>query len=199
MHAEDGFLLRPGMRVGVLGGSFDPPHVGHRHLSLEALKRFDLDRVIWLVSPGNPLKPEAPAAFTRRMVAVREMTRHPKLLVSDFELRTGSRYTANTLALMQKRWQGVRFVWLMGADNLIGFHAWKDWQGIMERVPVGVLARPGSRLKARFSKAARVYAQARLPDRSAGLLGRVDAPCWCYVNIPLRPENSTAIRASGQW
>lgn len=199
MRAEDGFWLRPGMRVGVLGGSFDPPHEGHRHLSLEALKRFDLDRIIWLVSPGNPLKPDAPADAERRVAAAKELTQHPRLWVSDFELRKGCRHTAQTLALMQAHWRGVQFVWLMGADNLTSFHEWKDWQQIMNRVPVGVLARPGSRLQARFSMAAKVYQHSRLSDHASQMLGSSAPPRWCYVNIPLRPESSTAIRATGQW
>ncbi|WP_425100396.1 nicotinate-nucleotide adenylyltransferase [Tropicibacter sp. S64] len=192
-------ILRPSMRVGLLGGSFDPPHAGHLHLSREALRRFGLDRVVWLVSPGNPLKPDAPAALARRMAAARALVDHPRIIVSDFEARAGSRYTARTLSLIQAHWPGVRFVWLMGADNLAQIHCWQDWRQIMGRVPVGVLARPGARLAARASVAAAVYRAARLPATESQLLGLAEPPCWCFINIPMRPESSSAIRARGEW
>ncbi|MFW2542970.1 nicotinate-nucleotide adenylyltransferase [Primorskyibacter sp. 2E107] len=199
MRWKDGMVLRPGMRVGVLGGSFDPPHVGHLHLSREALKRFGLDRVVWLVSPGNPLKRDAPAPIDRRIAVARALVDHPRILVSDFERRVGSRYTARTLALMQGHWPGVRFVWLMGADNLASLHLWQDWKTLMDRVPVGVLARPTARLPACNSVAAEVYQSARLPAHSSRLLGSSAAPCWCFINIPMKPHSSSAIRASGGW
>lgn len=199
MRRTQGLLLRPGMRVGLLGGSFDPPHPGHVHLSREALKRFGLDRVIWLVSPGNPLKPDAPASIEKRMQVAREMIDHPDILVSDIERRLGTRFTASTIAALQRNWPGVRFVWLMGADNLAQFHLWKDWQKIMQRVPVGVLARPKMRLAARGSFAARVFAQQRLPSRASHLLGGAHPPKWCFTNIPMKAHSSTAIRASGTW
>lgn len=199
MGATHGLLLRPGMCVGLLGGSFDPPHLGHLHLSREALKRFGLNRVIWLVSPGNPLKPDAPASIEKRMQVAREMVDHPSILVSDVERRLGTRFTADTIAALQRQWPGVRFVWLMGADNLAQFHLWKDWQKIMRRVPVGVLARPKIRLAARGSFAARVFAQQRLPSRASHLLGAADPPKWCFANIPMKAHSSTIIRASGEW
>ncbi|WGW04094.1 nicotinate-nucleotide adenylyltransferase [Tropicibacter oceani] len=199
MRADDGVLLTPGMRVGLLGGSFDPPHAGHLHLSKEALKRFGLDRVLWLVSPGNPLKADAPARLEKRLAAARALVDHPAILVSDFETRAGTRHTARTISAMQAHWPGVRFVWLMGADNLAQFHRWQDWQDIMRRVPVGVLARPEARLAARGSVAAQVFSHHRLSGRAARLLGRADAPRWCFINIPMMPHSSSAIRASGGW
>lgn len=199
MRSEDGTVFRAGMRVGVLGGSFDPPHAGHLHLSSEALKRFGLDRVIWLISPGNPLKTDAPASFERRMAAAHRIVDHPRIAVSDFEARAGSRYTAESLAKMQLHWPGVRFTWLMGADNLANFHLWQDWRQILLRVPVGVMARPGARLSARFSMAAQVFGGSRLPSGASHLLGGAEPPCWCFVNIPMRQESSSAIRARGEW
>ena len=114
--------LRPGMTVGLLGGSFDPPHAGHVHITREALKRFGLDRVWWLVSPGNPLKSRGPAGMDARLRAARQLMVHPKVHISDCEARAGTRYTAETLAALQARHPGVRFVWLMGADNLALVH-----------------------------------------------------------------------------
>ncbi|MEL6680794.1 MAG: nicotinate-nucleotide adenylyltransferase, partial [Pseudomonadota bacterium] len=139
-------IARAGMRIGLLGGSFDPPHGGHVHITRFALKRFHLDRVWWMVSPGNPLKAEGPAALDRRMAASARIMRHPRVVITDVERRLGTRYTAETLAALQQRYPGVRFVWLMGADNLAGFHRWDRWPDIMRSVPVGVLARPGEQI-----------------------------------------------------
>ena len=127
----------PGMRVGLLGGSFDPPHAGHVHITRWALKAFRLDRVWWLVSPGNPLKTDAPADLARRVAAARAILRHPRAVVTDLEARLGTRYTAETVARLRRRYPGVRFVWLMGADNLAGFHRWERWTDILEMVPTG--------------------------------------------------------------
>ncbi|MBR9843129.1 MAG: nicotinate-nucleotide adenylyltransferase [Rhodobacteraceae bacterium] len=185
-----------GQVIGLLGGSFDPAHEGHVHITREALKRFGLDRVWWLVSPGNPLKAEGPADLERRMAAARAVMDHPRVHVSDFEARAGTRYTAETIARLQAVRPGVRFVWLMGADNLAQFHRWKDWQEIMARVPVGVLARPGDRIAGRTAKAAQVFRDARV---SAQGLGGRDAPAWAYVNVAMVDASSTAIRARGGW
>ncbi len=190
---------RPGQVVGLLGGSFDPAHAGHVHVSREALRRFGLDRVWWLVSPGNPLKARPPAPMGERLARARAVMRHPRILVTDVEARLGTRYTADTIARLQALYPGVRFVWLMGADNLAQFHRWEDWRGIMARVPVGVLARPGARGAARDSKAARVMRRARLRGRAARLLARADPPAWCLVNLPMRAHSSSAIRARGEW
>ncbi len=132
-----------GQSVGLLGGSFDPPHRGHVHITTEALKRFGLDRVWWLVTPGNPLKEQGPAPLAQRMQQARAIMQHPKVTVTDIEARLGTRYTAQTLAALRRQYPGVNFVWLMGADNLAQFHKWQDWRTIMMSVPVGVLARPG--------------------------------------------------------
>jgi nicotinate-nucleotide adenylyltransferase len=189
----------PGQTIGLFGGSFDPPHAGHLHVSREALKRFGLDRVWWLVSPGNPLKSKGPAALERRVAAARALVDHPRITVTDIEARIGTRYTAQTLERLGALYPGVRFVWLMGADNLAQFHHWQDWQAILARVPVGVLARPGSRIAARTAKAANIYRHARLPSDAAGLLARAATPAWCFVNLPMVATSSSAIRASGAW
>ena len=192
-------VARAGQVVGLLGGSFDPPHPGHLHISEEALVRFGLDRLWWLVSPGNPLKARGPAPLEARLAAARALVRHPRIEVTGIEAALGTRYTARTIAELQARYPGVRFVWLMGADNLSQLHLWQDWREIVERVPIGVLARPGQRISARLSLAARVYRRARLPGRASHLLGRSEPPAWCFVNLPMSRASSTAIRAAGRW
>ena len=188
-----------GQVIGLLGGSFDPPHAGHVHITHSALTRFGLDRVWWLVSPGNPLKANGPAPLERRMAAARAVMQHPRVAITDIEARLGTRYTAQTLRALTALSPGTRFVWLMGADNLAQFHRWQDWEWIMESVPVGVLARPGDRIPARLSRAARQYGAARLPARAASQLGRSEAPAWCFINLPMSGASSTAIRARGGW
>lgn len=192
-------VARPGQIVGLLGGSFDPAHAGHVHITKASLQRFGLDRIWWLVSPGNPLKANGPAPLNARMQAAKAMMRHPRVTVTDIEVQLGTRYTAQTLVALRRRYPGVRFVWLMGADNLAQFHLWQDWRWIMETVPVGVVARPRDRISARMSKAARVYAQARIPGRASHILGLKDAPAWTFVHVPLSDQSSSAIRARGEW
>ncbi|TFL18450.1 nicotinate-nucleotide adenylyltransferase [Jannaschia formosa] len=189
----------PGQVVGLLGGSFDPAHAGHVHITREALRRFGLDRVWWLVSPGNPLKARGPAPLVQRMEHARRVMRHPRVVVTDIEARLGMRYTAQTIRALRRRYPGVRFVWLMGADNLAQLHRWDDWRSIVEAVPIGVLARPGDRLAARMSPAARVYRQHRVPAAMAHRLGRMTPPAWAFVNVPMHAASSTAIRAGGGW
>ena len=189
----------PGRRVGLLGGSFDPAHGGHLHLSREALKRVGLDEVWWLVSPGNPLKPDAPAALGRRMAASRALMRHPRVEVTDIEARLGTRHTARTIAALRTLYPRVRFVWLMGADNLAGFHRWDDWRGIAAMVPIGVLARPGDQVRAGLSPAARVLAPYRIEEEDSGALGRMAAPAWTMVTGPMVDLSSTRLRDAGLW
>lgn len=192
-------MARRGQVIGLLGGSFDPAHAGHVHITLEAMKRFGLTHVWWLVSPGNPLKAEGPADLSRRVAHARALMQHPRVCVTDIEARLGTRYTAQTLAALRARYVGVRFVWLMGADNLAQFHRWQDWQEIIETVPIGVLARPGDRISARMSRAARLYAPYRISGSAAHLLACSNAPAWCFVNVPMIAQSSSEIRASGGW
>ena len=196
---RDWLQAKPGRRIGLLGGSFDPPHEGHAHITRTALKRFALDEVWWLVSPGNPLKAHGPAPLDRRLAAARALIRHPRVTVTDLEARLGTRYTAETLRHLLSRYPGVRFTWLMGADNLAQFHLWQDWRDIFAMVPVGVLARPGDRIAARLSPAARIFRAARLAPRASRLLSRAEPPAWCFVNQPMLPVSSSAIRARGEW
>ncbi|RYH09517.1 nicotinate-nucleotide adenylyltransferase [Tropicimonas sp. IMCC6043] len=189
----------PGQAIGLLGGSFDPPHEGHVHITREALKRFGLDRVWWLVSPGNPLKPHGPAPLARRLAAARSMMAHPAVTITDLEARLGTRYTAATLMTLMKVFPDRRFVWLMGADNLAQFHRWDNWTWILANVPVGVLARPGGRMAALNAPAARFGRHWRLPASESRRLPFVQAPAWCFCNMPMLEVSSSAIRARGDW
>lgn len=191
--------VRPGQSVGLLGGSFDPPHLGHVHITREALKRFGLDRIWWMVSPGNPLKSRGPAPLGERMAAARALVSDPRVTVTDVEKQLGTRATADTIAQLQALCPGVRFVWLMGADNLAQLHLWQDWRRIMDTVPVGVLARPGDRISARMSPAARIYRQYRISGQASQTLALASPPAWCFVNVPMVDLSSSVIRARGDW
>ena len=192
-------FARSGQTIGLLGGSFDPPHAGHVHITRQALCRFGLDRVWWLVSPGNPLKARGPAPLSKRLEASRRLMQHPRVDVTDIEACLSTCATADTLNALAQLYRGVRFVWLMGADNLADLHKWQNWRSIMNNVPVGVLARPGDRISARMSPAARLYAPYRISGRSSHALARATAPAWCFVNVPMIDQSSTRIRAEGRW
>ncbi len=184
------------MVVGLLGGSFDPAHAGHAHITREAMKRFKLDAVWWLVSPGNPLKADGPAPMAERLARAGRVMAHPRVTITDIERRLGTRHTAATLERLRALYPGVLFVWLMGGDNLGQFHRWDRWRRIMALVPVGVLARPGYGAKARLSVASRMYRGCRVGAQG---LGRAAVPAWAFVNLPLVDLSSSAIRARGEW
>ena len=184
------------MRVGLFGGSFDPAHSGHAHVAETVLKHLRLHRVIWLVSPHNPLKrSRTPDLLARRMASARAQARGPSMIVSDVESRLGSVYTINTLRLLKARFPGVHFVWVMGADNLAGFQSWRGWTEIMHLLPVAIVSRPGALMESRFSPAARRFAHARRPSREGVLLPRASAPAWSIFRAPLNPVSSTVLRA----
>jgi nicotinate-nucleotide adenylyltransferase len=181
----------PGQAIGLLGGSFNPPHAAHRMISEVALKRLGLDKVWWVVSPGNPLKRRGDTApLPQRLVQCREVARNPHIVVTDFEADLPTPYTASTLAFLRMRNPLVRYVWIMGADNLAGFDRWQRWREIFTMVPIVVVDRPGWRLKALASKAARAFAAARLAHRPA--------PAWTFLTGPLSRASSTALRSTGR-
>lgn len=192
-------LAFPGEPIGLLGGSFDPAHEGHAHITREALKRIGLGRVWWLVSPGNPLKARQPAPMAERIARAKAVMNDPRVVISDIEARLGTRYTAATLKGLKARYPGVRFVWLMGADNLAQFHRWQNWEWIIRNVPIAVFARPGTRLEARGARAVEEYARYRIPAERSGLLPQMAPPAWCFLNVPMMPHSSSAIRARGEW
>ena len=190
---------RAGLRVGILGGSFDPAHEGHVKISLQALKQFDLDQVWWLVSPGNPLKSNGPAGLDRRVKFAREAVNHPKIKVTKIESYFQTYYTCDTLHALKALYPKTKFIWLMGADNMAQMHLWKDWKRIFEIMPVGVLARPGQGLLARCSVAARHFERGRISSDASQALPSSKVPAWCFVNLPLSHSSSTAIREKGEW
>jgi nicotinate-nucleotide adenylyltransferase len=184
--------LAPGLRVGLYGGSFNPAHAGHRHVSRLALRRLALDRVWWLVSPGNPLK-------DRRHLP--EPAADPKIAVTDFEAglgegRLGIRYTVDTLRWLTERHPEVRFVWIMGADSLATFHRWKGFREIAARMPFAVIDRPGYTLKAMASPAARLLAASRIDEPAAPTLADRPLPAWVFLHGPRNSLSSTALRAA---
>ena len=191
-------LLKPGMRVGLFGGTFDPVHEGHLHVARSALARLGLDRIWWVVTPQNPLKLHAPADFRRRLNGVREAAREPRMVVTDIEARLQITRTAELIDHIERAHRGVHFVWLMGADGLGGFHRWARWRDIAERVPICVVARPGGALAARHSRFAHVYSRAFLSESHARALTTRAAPCWTYLTEPLHLHASSAIRAGRQ-
>ncbi len=192
---RDGLNLSPGMTVGVFGGSFNPAHDGHAHVAETALRRVGLDRVIWLVSPQNPLKSASQTApLDQRMASARAMATGPSMIVSDFETRAGTQWTVDTLRALKARHPGVRFVWLMGSDNLASFHRWRGWTDIMTMMPMAVVARPGTMLESRSAPAARRFASHRVSSREAQALPYLEAPAWTYLRAPLNGSSSTALR-----
>jgi nicotinate-nucleotide adenylyltransferase len=183
----------PGMKVGLFGGSFNPPHAAHRAASLIALKRLGLDRVWWLVSPGNPLKDtRALPPLETRIAAADRLAAHPRIDVSDLEGEIGTRYTFDTLRWLRTRLPAVHFVWIMGADNLASFHHWQHWVGITELMPIAVIDRPGVVRGGPFVDR---FSAARLPEASARRLPLTEPPAWVYLHGLKSPVSSTALRA----
>ena len=190
-----GFHLEPGMRVGLYGGSFNPAHEGHAHVAETAMTRLQLDAVIWLVSPQNPLKSSRETApLAQRMDGVRELAKGLGMIVSDAETRIGSRYTIDTIRVLKARFPGVNFVWIMGADSLAGFHRWKGWTQIARTLPMAVISRPWAGLRSQTSPTAQRFAAARRPAREAPLLATMTAPAWVYLPGPFNFASSTALR-----
>jgi nicotinate-nucleotide adenylyltransferase len=192
-------IATPGLRVGLLGGSFDPAHEGHVLITLRAMAALGLDRVWWLVSPGNPLKARGPTDMTRRIAAARRVMRHPRVDITDIEARLGARFTADTLVVLKAAYPGVRFVWLMGADNLASFHHWDRWQSIARTMPMAVIARPGVQVAAGLSPAARLFAAHRIAPDQARALPFAKAPAWTLLTGRMLARSSTQIRAAGGW
>jgi len=186
-------------RIGLLGGSFNPAHAAHREISLTALHRLKLDQVWWLVSPQNPLKASnGMAPLAARMAGARNVSAHPRIAVTDIETRLGTRYTADTLAALRRHYPQVRFVWLMGADNLDQLHRWGRWQDIARSMPLAVLDRPGHNLTAAQSPAARWLQRWRRPQAEAAALADHAAPAFMLLKSKLNPLSATAIRQAAK-
>ena len=188
----------PGMRIGLFGGSFNPPHAGHRHATLLAMQRLRLDRVWWLVTPGNPLKHnEGLPALPLRLAAAAALARHPRIAVTGFEAAIGTRYTYDTLAWLKRHCPGVRFVWIMGADNLAHFDRWQRWRDIAALMPIAIVDRPAATLRAAGGKAAQALARWRLDETAAGLLATRAPPALVFLHGPRSALSSTQLRALG--
>jgi len=184
------------MRIGLLGGSFNPAHEGHRHISLLALKHLHLDELWWLVSPQNPLKSTNDMApFAERLASARAMARHPRIRVSDMETRLHTRYTADTLHALRARFPQTRFVWLMGADNLAQIPHWERWTEIFQSVPIAVFDRATYSFRALAGKAAQRFAKQRIESRNAATLADHKAPAWVYFHARRHPASASSIRA----
>ena len=185
-----------GLRIGLQGGSFNPPHAAHRQLALLALKRLQLDRVWWLVSPGNPLKDtrELPSLATR-IEAARKVAAHPAIEVTGIEAALNTRYTVDTIAALRRRFPNVRFVWLMGADNLAQFHRWRDWERIAAQIPIAVIDRPPDSFRALAAPAARALSKYRHNESRAARLADLPAPAWTYLHGMKSPLSSTELRS----
>ncbi len=183
----------------MLGGSFDPPHQGHIHITDFALKLFGLDEVWWIISPGNPLKNEKPASYSERGIKAHSILRNPKVKVSDFEYIHGIIHTCETIRMLKKNHRNHRFIWLMGSDNLIQINLWKRWNWIFENIPIVVLSRSNCDLPGLTSKAANAYSKNYLPSRMAGNITLVDPPVWTLIKIPKINISSSQYREKGLW
>jgi len=194
-------LYSNGMRIGLLGGSFNPPHLAHRAISLFAIKRLKLDRVWWLVTPGNPLKNDRTLHdLEERTDAARRMARDPRIDVSCLESVIGTRYTVDTVRYLRRRGSGLRFVWIMGADNLAQFHRWQNWRDIASEVPIAVIDRPPQSFRALASPASQALARYRLPENQAASLADQPPPAWVFLTGMKLSLSSTGLRnLDGSW
>jgi nicotinate-nucleotide adenylyltransferase len=194
-------LYSNGMRIGLLGGSFNPPHTAHRAISLFAIKRLKLDRVWWLVTPGNPLKDHGTLRdLDARAEAARKMADDPRIDISCLESVIGTRYTVDTISYLRRRASGLRFVWIMGADNLAQFHRWQNWRRIASEVPIAVIDRPPQSFRALAAPAAQALARYRLPENQAGRLAEQHAPAWVFLTGMKSNLSSTGLRnPDGSW
>ncbi|THV22269.1 nicotinate-nucleotide adenylyltransferase [Peteryoungia ipomoeae] len=189
--------VEPGMVVGLFGGSFNPPHQGHTLVAEIAIRRLGLHQLWWMVTPGNPLKSHRELApLADRLSACEAMAEDPRIKVTAFEKALGTSYTAKTLDYIRARNSAVHFVWVMGADNLAGFHRWQHWQKIASTFPIAVIDRPGSTLAYLSSKMARTFDYARIDEEDAGVLWQKKAPAWTFIHGPRSTLSSTALRTA---
>ncbi|WP_297298733.1 nicotinate-nucleotide adenylyltransferase [uncultured Methylovirgula sp.] len=189
----------PGLKIGLFGGSFNPVHEGHRAASLLALRRLGLDRVWWLVSPGNPLKDTRDLpALDLRMAAAETFAHDARIVVTGFEAVIGARYTYQTILYLKTRCRGVHFVWIMGADNLMSFERWKHWRTIAANVPIAIIDRPGSTLSATHTSAALALGRHRYDESDGLIFPLVRPPALIFLHGPRSELSSTALRGEAR-
>jgi nicotinate-nucleotide adenylyltransferase len=184
-------------RIGLLGGSFNPAHKGHRAISVAAMRALGLDEVWWLVSPGNPLKEGAKdmASFEARLASARRQAKGGRIRVSDFEQRERTRYTFDTIRQLKRRYPAHRFIWLLGSDTLPNFHKWRDWRGLAREVPIAVIPRPGYDRPAQAVRAMGWLGRFVRPSNQAKCWTEWSAPAILLLRVPRDPTSATAIRA----
>ena len=187
-----------GMRIGLYGGSFNPAHCGHVAVAREALRRLHLHQLWWLISPQNPLKVEKPAAMDERLAALRALARHPQFHFLTFEQEQRLNYSYQTVRAVLKRNQGVRFVWIMGADSFAGLDHWRRWRWIVGRIALAVFDRPGYRYQALHSRAGHFLQNRKFNEAHASRLLDVWPPAWSYLSFPLSPLSSSQLRAAAR-
>ena len=195
---ETSYNLPPftrGLKIGLLGGSFNPPHDGHREASLLALRRLNLHRIWWLVSPGNPLKDARELVpLAKRVEAARRVSQHPRIEITAIEAAIGATYTFDTISYLKRRCPGVHFVWLMGADNFRLFDRWQRWRDIARLIPIAIIDRPGSTLTALHGRAAQALAPYRLDETDGARLAAAAPPAFVFLHWPRSPMSSTELR-----
>ncbi|MTH96352.1 nicotinate-nucleotide adenylyltransferase [Roseibium sp. RKSG952] len=192
-HAE------PGNRIGLFGGSFNPPHSGHALVASTVMKRLGLDQVWWLVTPGNPLKDHSELApLEMRIHMTSALADHPRMKVTAYESVIGTPYTARTIEMLRVIRPSLRFVWVMGADNLASFHKWQNWRSILDLVPVAIVDRPGASLSVLSAPMAQAYEKHRLPEEDAALLPDMKPPFWTFLHTQLDENSSTHLRKRGR-
>jgi nicotinate-nucleotide adenylyltransferase len=201
-QADTRLVLPPyaqGMRIGLFGGTFDPPHEAHLAACLLAMKKLGLDRVWWLVTPGNPLKDKKELTpLADRIRAIKDFARDPRIVVTGFEEAIGSHYTFQTVSFLRRRCPGVRFVWIMGADNLRSFHRWQNWKGIARMIPIAVVDRLVPDLSATGGIAAQALGRWRVPESGVKTLPDRRPPAWAYLHGLKSGLSSTALRRKAQ-
>ena len=186
-----------GLRIGLFGGSFNPPHPGHLHVSLTAIRQLQLDQLWWLVTPGNPLKQQNNlSSLNDRLLQCQRIARHPDIKVTAFEASYSFRYSADTISLLKQRRPGAKFVWVMGADNLANFHKWDRWRDIVQSVPLAIIDRPNSTATPNSTSATHFLAKYRIDERDSSLLADLDAPAWTFIHGRRSFLSSTKIRGA---
>lgn len=184
---------RSGPAIGLFGGSFNPAHAGHVHVAQAGLRELGLDRVWWMVSPQNPLKPAQPPA-AKRAETIRALDLPFAMQISHIETELRTQYTVELIKQLRARRPNTRFVYLIGSDNLLQFPKWRAWEDLFRSIPIAIIARPGEPIRARLGQAARQFASSRIPESRAHTLKDSAAPCWTYLTLPLNSLSSSAIR-----